>query len=90
MKKRLIGLTERQDHILQELSEDLGIPISEIFRRVLDNFIDNLLDAGDLVKFRITIYDSDKTFELPKSRFNTILEFVKSHIESIEIKETES
>jgi len=90
MKKRLISLTSRQDHILQEISEELGIPLSEVFRRILDAFIDNRLKEGDLIRFRVYVNGSFRNIELPEGRFNEILSFIKSHCKSIEIKETEA
>jgi len=41
MKQKLIGLTERQQKYLGDRSKDLGIPVSELIRRILDEHIED-------------------------------------------------
>lgn len=41
MEKRLLNLTERQIQALKKKAEELGIPVTELVRRILDEYIDS-------------------------------------------------
>jgi len=40
MKQKLIGLTDRQQKYLKEEAKNIGISVSELIRRILDEHID--------------------------------------------------
>lgn len=50
MKKSLVSLTTRQDTILRSLSKDLEISLSELVRRAVDRYIDDLVKSGAIEK----------------------------------------
>jgi hypothetical protein len=39
MIRKLLNISERQDKILQELSQKFGISFAELVRRILDEYI---------------------------------------------------
>lgn len=44
MKKCLIGLTDRQHQYLKKISEQRGMGVAELVRRILDEHIDDKMD----------------------------------------------
>ena len=40
MKRIILSLTEKQDELLTQLAKDEGIPKSELFRRILKEWLD--------------------------------------------------
>lgn len=79
MKKSLVSLTPRQDAILRSLSEELEISLSELIRRALDKYIEDLVKDGTLVKFTWSSSDKSIDMEFPKGMFKELYDYVKSH-----------
>jgi len=63
LKKSLVSLTTRQDTILRSISKELEIPLSELVRRAVDNYIEFLIKEGTMERWGL-----DKTsFKVKKS-----------------------
>lgn len=48
MKKTMLSITPRQDTVYRALAQDLEISLSELVRRALDKYIEDLLEEGAL------------------------------------------
>ena len=81
MKKRLLSISDRQDAVLSSLSEELGIPITELIRRGLDIYIETLVENGTLVRFTWSDGLSGKSIDMetPKGMYQKLYEYVKNN-----------
>lgn len=79
MKKHLLSVTTRQDIIFKDLSKELEVSLSELFRRALDSYIEALVEKGTLVRYTFTAGDKTAAMELPKEMFKKMLDYVKKN-----------
>ena len=86
-KKRLICLSDRQEAVLSDLSEEIGISMSELIRRGLDTYVEGLIKDGTLVRFTFSTADKSIDLVCSKDRFKQLYEYVKQHPETIQIKD---
>jgi len=82
-KKRLICLSDRQETVLSDLSEELGISMSELIRRGLDTYVEGLIKDGTLVRFTFSTADKSIDLVCSKDRFKQLYDYVKQHPETI-------
>ena len=73
-------MTDRHDIVFKALSEELEVSLSELFRRALDSYIEQLIKKGTLIRF--TWGDStgqSVDMETPKEAFQKLLNHVKEN-----------
>jgi len=87
MKKLLISVTERQAIVLSELSNELGISLSELIRRGLDIYIDILVKDDSLVRYTFVAGDKSVDIECPKNKFKIFHDYLKANTDCISLKE---
>jgi hypothetical protein len=81
VKKHLLSITDRHDIVFKALSEELEISLSELFRRALDSYIEQLVKKGTLIRFTWSDGRSGKSIDMekPKESFKKLLDYVKAN-----------
>jgi DNA-binding Lrp family transcriptional regulator len=81
LEKALLSLTARQDIVFRTLAEELGISLSELVRRALDKYIEDMVEDGTLVRFGWRVGKESIDMETPKGMYQKLYDYVKSHPE---------
>jgi predicted transcriptional regulator len=87
MKKLMINLSTRQDIILRDLSEETDLPLAEIIRRALDDYVDKLVKNKTLIRYRFCCGDKSVVLEASKNKFKELYETIKNNPGALTIEE---
>jgi hypothetical protein len=79
MKKHLLSITDRHDLIFSALSEELEISLSELFRRALDSYVEQLVKKGTLIRFSWDVDGKSISIETPKEAYKKFHDYVKAN-----------
>ena len=81
MEKHLISLTTKQSATFTAYAKEKELSFSEIVRRAVDNYIESLVEKGDLIRHGFRTTDKSVSMDTPRKMFQELYDYCIDHPE---------